>query len=36
MRVAFILTVNLHAAPANPGEIVVFSHVSVAFILTVN
>ena len=31
MCLAFILTVNLYATPANPGDIVVFSHVKCAW-----
>ena len=31
MRLVFILTVNLNATPANPGEMVVFSHVKCAW-----
>ena len=31
MRLAFILTANLNATPANPGEILAFSHVKSAW-----
>ena len=31
MRLAFILTVNLHVTPADRGEIVLFSHVKCAW-----
>ena len=36
MRLVFVLTVNLNATPANPGEIVVFSHVKCAGVMRVH